>query len=690
MDNREEIERIVLSFLYHKPNLLFDGTHPIRGRDFYKKVHKQIYSAMSNLYAEGAEITAEAVLLDIGKITSSKKEFTDQNGFNILNEVSSAKTEAYTYDNIYASLKKHGLFQDLREKGIDTIDLYNPMMEEKKAQTMLAKLEAMSYKQIVDHYREKIAEVEDKYENFIEKSGISVGEGLEELVQSLKEQPEIGLPFNGDIFNTMTRGARRKKVYINSASSGSGKRVANTTPIPTPSGWKTVGDIKPGDIIFGKNGQPTKVLEIFPSSEPVQIHRITLKDGRYIDCCNEHLWTYYRKLGEKSELTAITGNTQEMMDYVALNGIQDKKGEYRLALPMNEPVHYPKKELYPSPYEMGALLGDDSFRTSESKLIPQDYLQGSIEQRWELLRGLMDTDGHIDKEKGRVSITTVSARMKDGLVELIRSLGMVATVREDKREGKYAVEYANTSNRTERRDVIPIVDIRPLDEYTHMTCFTVDAEDALFQVGEFVVTHNTRVAVGNAVKLSCPLFYDTDAEKWIETGLNAPTLIITTELEHAEVQTMALAYISGVNEEKILNNNYDTGEERRRVEKAIQVLRDEASLYIEFIPDPSIDSVSAKIRLYALQKDVEYVFYDYVHVSASTYVNKKDMRDDVWLMLFVDKLKQLANELDIHISTATQVNSASYEDREVKNEAMIRGMRRKCPNTFLPLISGVA
>lgn len=42
------------------------------------------------------------------------------------------------------------------------------------------------------------------------------------------------------------------------------------------------------------------------------------------------------------------------------------------------------------------------------------------------------------------------------------------------------------------------------------------------------------------------------------------------------------------------------------------------------------------------------------------------MRDDVWLMLFVDKLKQLANELDIHISTATQLNASSYEDREIK------------------------
>ena len=63
------------------------------------------------------------------------------------------------------------------------------------------------------------------------------------------------------------------------------------------------------------------------------------------------------------------------------------------------------------------------------------------------------------------------------------------------------------------------------------------------------------------------------------------------------------------------------------------------------------------------------------------------MRDDVWLMLFVDKLKQLANELDIHISTATQVNSSSYEDREIKNEALIRGAKSIADKTDFAMIT---
>ena len=68
------------------------------------------------------------------------------------------------------------------------------------------------------------------------------------------------------------------------------------------------------------------------------------------------------------------------------------------------------------------------------------------------------------------------------------------------------------------------------------------------------------------------------------------------------------------------------------------------------------------------------MFYDYIHISAGLVANRdKQMRDDVILMLLSTTLKDLANELDIHISTATQLN----------------GKRRNCHNTFLPVITGV-
>ena len=170
------------------------------------------------------------------------------------------------------------------------------------------------------------------------------------------------------------------------------------------------------------------------------------------------------------------------------------------------------------------------------------------------------------------------------------------------------------------------------------------------------------------------MFYNIETETWENTGIENKVLYITTELEHAEVQTLIIAYISGVNEDKILNNKY-TQEERERVELAIQYIQQYDNIIIEFLPNPSIATIQTTIKKHVLQEDVEYVFYDYIHITSGlTEGRDKNTRDDVILMLVSDTLKNLANELNIHISTATQLNG-DYEDKEVKNQNLIRGSK---------------
>ena len=72
---------------------------------------------------------------------------------------------------------------------------------------------------------------------------------------------------------------------------------------------------------------------------------------------------------------------------------------------------------------------------------------------------------------------------------------------------------------------------------------------------------------------------------------------------------------------------------------------------------------------------MQYVFYDYIHISSGlTEGRDKQTRDDVLLLLLCDTLKRLANELDIFVYTASQL-SGDYEDKEVKNETLLRGAK---------------
>ena len=180
--------------------------------------------------------------------------------------------------------------------------------------------------------------------------------------------------------------------------------------------------------------------------------------------------------------------------------------------------------------------------------------------------------------------------------------------------------------------------------------------------------------VANACKLAIPMYYDTIENKWINTKLENKVLYITTELEHAEVQTLILSYVSGINEEKILNNKCDE-EEKERLELAIQYIIQYNNIIIEFLPNPSIPLIKTTIKKHNLQDDVEFVFYDYIHITTGlTDGRDKQTRDDVVLMLVADTLKNIANELNIHISTATQL-SGDWEEKEVKNQNLIRGSK---------------
>lgn len=188
----------------------------------------------------------------------------------------------------------------------------------------------------------------------------------------------------------------------------------------------------------------------------------------------------------------------------------------------------------------------------------------------------------------------------------------------------------------------------------------------------------TRRACGEAAHLAVPQYFDIDRGAWYETGMNYPTLVISTEMERDEVQLMWLAYVSGVPEHHIKKNKYDVGEESR-VRKAAEEI-DKAPLYFVQIPDFDIDDIEALIKKYNLVHGVKYVFYDYLSTSmkvvmgvASKVRGLSELKEFQILNLFAQRLKVLCNKLDIHIQTATQLNREWKKDDGVVDATALRG-----------------
>lgn len=187
----------------------------------------------------------------------------------------------------------------------------------------------------------------------------------------------------------------------------------------------------------------------------------------------------------------------------------------------------------------------------------------------------------------------------------------------------------------------------------------------------------TRSMIADACNFACNKIYH-DQFGWIKNGKSQPTLFIATEQDKSEVQTMMLAFLSNVNEEHILNGRYLEGEEER-VREAARIIKD-SPLWIEELPDFSLQDVENKIKKYIREHDVKYVTFDYIQTSLKILeeITKRSggvkLREDNILFMLSARLKDLANKYGVFIMSATQLNG-SYQDSETPDQNLLRGAK---------------
>lgn len=182
---------------------------------------------------------------------------------------------------------------------------------------------------------------------------------------------------------------------------------------------------------------------------------------------------------------------------------------------------------------------------SHNKFIPQEYLYDSIENRISLLQGLMDTDGTVDKN-GRIRYDTISENLQKGIIQLVRSLGGIATPSIQKKNNK---KYQNSTfyvvfiqfpdnnfsvfslKRKQKRvdqnfnrkrfrkgtQTLSIVDIKKINS-SEAKCITVAHSEGLYLTDDYIVTHNSTLSTLIAAYIIIHLSYMINPKKFF--GLN--------------------------------------------------------------------------------------------------------------------------------------------------------------------------
>lgn len=351
-------------------------------------------------------------------------------------------------------------------------------------------------------------------------------------------------------------------------------KLADSTPILTSNrGWTTHGDLKIGDYVYGLNGEPTKIIGISDKSNCNQL--ITFSNGSKILAHEEHLWTVSKR-GNKNPLTITTSEIKKDYQYTEKNG----KKRYRYHLPFIKPIQYPKTELPLDPYFLGLWLGDGSstkpcithdpkdiesiehipYKISticthtetgvkttyfshqgiikkikelhlyNNKHIPRIYLEACVEDRLQLLAGLIDSDGSVDKN-GRVRFININKQLINDVFELCTGLGLYpyfhVRKKEDmnhyKRNSKYNIKSTHDAyvvgfqpkysiptqiprkkiNKTPTHRRLAITDITTV-KGEQGKCIEIENPDGIYLAGkQLIPTHNSKSSM---VTLAYPLW----------------------------------------------------------------------------------------------------------------------------------------------------------------------------------------
>lgn len=185
----------------------------------------------------------------------------------------------------------------------------------------------------------------------------------------------------------------------------------------------------------------------------------------------------------------------------------------------------------------------------------------------------------------------------------------------------------------------------------------------------------TRMALQDLAQVASTEIFDLDRGVWVKNDNPLPTSLISTELEIQELQTCLMAIISGVNETIIKNGSY-SNDVLERLEKAIEVIK-ASDINLHYIDDFSINDIELIIKKDILEKDVRYVWFDYLQITPklSRTIQSEfgmNLREDQILLLFSARCKILANKYKIYLSTSTQVNRSAKEDGN-KDTSGLRG-----------------
>jgi replicative DNA helicase len=694
-------EQSVLGGMLLSKDAIANVVEVLRSGDFYRPAHQAVFDCILDLYSRGEPADAVTVSAELERRGELLRVGGAPYLHTLISIVPTAANASY-YAEIVAG---KAVLRRLVEAGTRVVQLgYHGA-------------DGADVDEVVDRAQAAIYEVTERRmsEDYI---------ALEELLQPTMDEIDaiascggasVGVPTGFADLDAVTNGLHPGQMVIIAARPGIGKALALDTPLPTPTGWTTMGEVAVGDQLLGANGLPTTVVAATEVMEGRPCYEVEFSDGTIIVADGQHQWLTETRASRRSAQQAATGynryhnqrtfaqvcTTEEIAATLRCRTTDRRPNHSVLNC---QPLDLTERNLLLPPYALGVWLGGgtshvthfasadpeiavhieaegrDHHGTVQARLrtlgvlgnkhIPSDYLRASIAQRRALLAGLLDTDGTVIPT-GLVQFCVTSAQLAWDVRELVISLGYRCRITTRKVRGH-----------SERSAIV----------YT----LTFSTEDDVFRLERKRLAHKQRrryslarsraryivdVRPVRSVPVRCVQVDNSDhlylaGESMIPThnstlGLDLArscsvthgmaSVIFSLEMSRTEIVMRLLSAEAKIRLADMRSGRMSDDDWTRLARRMGEI--SEAPLFIDDSPNMTMMEIRAKARRLKQRNDLRLIVVDYMQLMTS---GKKFESRQQEVSEFSRNLKLLAKELEVPVVTISQLNRGPEQRTDKK------------------------
>ncbi|SNS79959.1 replicative DNA helicase [Geodermatophilus saharensis] len=337
-------EQSVLGGMLMSKDAIADVVEQLTGNDFYRPAHQVIYDTILDLYGRGEPADAITVAAELNRTDQLSKM-----GGAVYLHTLIASTPTAANAGYYAQIvAEQATLRRLVEAGTRVVQLGYGAAGGRG-----------DVDDIVDRAQQEIYEVTEKRmsEDYSR---------LEDILQPTMDELDAiasrggtarGVPTGIRDLDELTNGLQAGQMVVIAARPGVGKALALDTPVPTPTGWTTMGEITVGDRVLGADGRPTTVVAATGVMTDRPCYEVHFSDGSMIVADGQHQWVTTdraaRRLGARGQARVRT--TEELARTLRC-ATADRRLNH--AVSNAAPLDLPAADLPVPPYALGVWLGD--------------------------------------------------------------------------------------------------------------------------------------------------------------------------------------------------------------------------------------------------------------------------------------------------------------------------------------------